>query len=368
MPKSEKRPSVIKRENAIRKELGVAPALAGAAVYEGLPRITRQLLSDLPSGLTDLLASGKSIKADGETPLARIAEFTRAEVKAIKRFAEKSGVVEPIKSSVVPGQSYFYDKELPTNRLKTFYQRVLKRDVPDLPSHIGLTRSSVPHAFHEIGHAAPIRGSVRARRLVQDIGMGLGQRGRAGALARYAALGNVLLPPDEDASRARRFAYDHAPEFVGATMLPELAEEGRASLRAVRGAKLHNIGTLRAIKELAPAFGTYIASAAAPIIATVVARNLVKALHRRREEGSKTAAQIGAEIKAPGVLRNSAAAAWRIGGATPPKPKDIKPNSRLNATARGRTQAKPPSNLAYYKDLLESLYNPQRWFRIAKAG
>lgn len=78
------------------------------------------------------------------------------------------------------------------------------------------------------------------------------------------------------------------------------------------------------------------------------------------------AATPGKEIKAPGILRNSASAAWHIGGRTPPKPKSTStsPPSGSHQVA-STAKAKPPSNRAYHKDLLRSLYDPQRGFRIA---
>jgi hypothetical protein len=368
----EKKPGLVERERELKKELGVSPALAGAAVHEGLPMITRHLWQDAPVGLANILASGTEIKSDAGTPLKNIAEFTRKEVKAIQNFARESGVKVPIIAGLDPELrkakvGYFADPDMPAEKLKRVIARLFGAEGKAMaPSHVGLARSSVPHALHEIGHAAPIAGSHRARRVLQDVGSMMG-RGMPGTLSRLALAGNVLAPPDEDASSARQFAYKNAPALVGATFLPELLEEGRASGRAIAGARRHGLGTLKAIKELAPAFGTYAAAAAAPVLATLIAKNLVKALHARGEE-KKAAAKPGTEVKAPGILRNSASSAWHIGGQTPPKPKSIKPNSRLDATARGRTQSKPPSNREYHKDLLKSLYNPQRGFRIATVG
>jgi hypothetical protein len=360
------------RDRELKKELGVSPALAGAAAYEGIPMVTRHLLHDVPIGLSGLLASGGELAAEPGTPLKQIAEFTRAEVKAMQNFARESGVKVPIVAGLEPSLrkakvGYFMDPDLPSLKLRRLIDRLIGGAPEALHgSHVGLARASVPHALHEIGHAAPILGSHKARQIVQDVGSLMG-RGLPGTLSRYALVGNVLAPPDEDASGARQFAYEHAPALVGATFLPELAEEMRASGRAIAGARRHGVGTLKAIKELAPAFGTYAAAAAAPVLATLIAKNLVKALHERGEE-KQAAARAGAEVKAPGALRRSATAAWHIGGRTPPKPKTIKPDSRLDATARGRSQANPPSNRAYYKDLLESLYNPQRGFRLATVG
>ena len=104
MPEEKKLKAAFKRERQIHKEIGVTPALAGAAVYEGIPRITRHLLRDVPSGLTDLAASGKPITAAVDTPLARIAEFTRAEVKAIKAFAHVQKLGPSIQVNIAQSQ------------------------------------------------------------------------------------------------------------------------------------------------------------------------------------------------------------------------------------------------------------------------
>lgn len=78
----------------------------------------------------------------------------------------------------------------------------------------------------------------------------------------------------------------------------------------------------------------------------------------------KIAVTVGKEVKSPGILRTTASSAWKIGG-TPAKPKSIKPNTRLGSDAKTRAAVKPPSNRAYHKDALESLYNPQRGYRLS---
>lgn len=368
-----KKEGIVQREKELKKELGVSPAFAAAAAFEGMPLLTRHIFSDAPHGLANFLASGKGITAEAGTPLSAIAEFTRKEVKAIQRFADQSGVKVPIVAGIDPDLrgakvGYFADPDMPSEKLKQIIARLFGggQKGEKTIAHVGLGRSSVPHALHEIGHASPVLGSHRARRVLQDAGHLMG-RGMPGTVTRYGLLGNVLAPPDEETSAARRFAYDYAPLLAGATYLPELAEEARASGRAIAGARRHGLGTLKTVKELAPAFATYAGAAAVPVLATLIAKRLVKALHERGSE-KEAAAKAGTEVKAPGLLRNGASAAWHIGGRTPPKPKSIKPNSRLDATARGRSQSKPPSNREYHKDLLKSLYNPQRGFRIAKIG
>ena len=372
----EKKPGVIERERKIKEAIGVTPVFAAAAAYEGAPRITRHLRYDIPAGLHDFVTKGQRLpeKAMGGRPLQQIAEFTRAEVKAIQRFASDSGVKIPIVSGSDHAMwkaksGYFSADEMPSQKVTRAVSRALGKKTPPLtPPHIALSSKSLPMAFHEIGHASPAAGSHRARRVLQDIGGHLGAGGTPGAFARLLLAGNVLAPPDEDSSAARRFAYDHAPGIVGATFVPQLAEELRASGKAVRGIRRQGLGTLKAIKELLPAFGTYAGAAAGPVIATMLAKNLIRILHEKGGEEKQATAKPGAEVKAPGLLRTGAASAWHIGGRTPPKPKSIKPNSDLDATARGRTQAKPPSNRMYHKDMLASLYNPQRGFRLATPG
>jgi hypothetical protein len=354
------------------RRTGISPALAGAATFEGVPRVFRHALEDAPHGLSSLLASGKPITAEFATPLRRIAEFTRGEVSAIQDFARRSGVTAPIVAgheSIPSG--YFFDPDLLSSRLGRLMMRLGGKKPGNVAMHIGLSRSSVPHALHEIGHASPVLGSHGARRALQGIGSLLGAGSSIGGLARMGLAGSVLLPPGEDASATRQFLYDKAPVLVGATFAPELLEEGRASMRALRGARKAGVGVLNTAKELAPAFSTYLGAAAAPILATLIAKKVVRALRGEDDDDGQEkqgAARAGAEVKAPGILRTSAASAWNIGGPTPPKPKSIKPNARIGDPARTRAPAKPPSNRAYHKDLLASLYNPQRGFRISKVG
>jgi hypothetical protein len=50
------------------------------------------------------------------------------------------------------------------------------------------------------------------------------------------------------------------------------------------------------------------------------------------------------------------------------KPKTTRPSTNPSFHAKATPKLKPPSNAAYHKDLLESLHNPQRGFRISKVG
>jgi hypothetical protein len=369
--------NALERDRKVKKSLGISPALVGAAAYEGLPRMLSPMLSGIPHGLSDLLASGKTISSEGDTPLRKITEFTRAEVKAIQNFAAESGVKAPIVTGLDPDlrklkSGYFYGGESFGGKLSRLAQGLIgKKDIPvAAKSHIGLATTSMPQAFHEIGHASDIKGSRTARNIVHELGGHLGD-GMAGTALRYGIAGQVLAPPDEESSGLRQAVYKYAPALVGATYVPELAEELRASTRAVRGARKHGVGALKALAELAPAFGTYAGHAAAPVLATILAKKIVQALHAKREaegrEQEKTsAAKVKSESapKASGILRSTANSAWQVGGKTPPKPKSIKPNTHeLGDPAKTRMAAKPPSNKAYHKDMLESLYNPSRGFR-----
>lgn len=149
-------------------------------------------------------------------------------------------------------------------------------------------------------------------------------------------------------------------------MLPELLEEGRASLKALQGSREYGPGMLRTLAELAPALGTYVASAAAPVLATILAKHVVAALRNSaKPPEEKTAAQGDpVAVKTPGVLKATAASAWKV-GMNPPKPKTIGPAQHLGAEAMGRAPAKPPSKTSFYNDLLSTLYNPQRGSRLA---
>ena len=361
----------LNKDREVKDSLGVSPALAGAAVYEGLPRVMSPMLNRVPASLADIAASGKPIKAEAWTDLRKITEFSRKEVMAIQNFATESGVKIPIVAGTVKslrdqGTGYFDEADSYADKIKRMGQKLIgSKDIkPPGTSHIGLATSSVPQAMHEIGHAAPIGKSHTARRIFQEIGGHMGE-GMPGHVARGALAAQVLAPPDEDSSGIRKMLYRNAPALVGATYVPELVEELRASGRALSGSRRHGVGLLRALKELGPNFATYAGAAAAPVLATILAKKLVQALHQKKLEGEeKTSA-----VKAPGALRTPASTAWRIGGRTPPKPKSIKPNTHeLGDAAKTRAPAKPPSNKDYHKDMLESLYNPGRGYRLAVTG
>jgi len=82
-------------------------------------------------------------------------------------------------------------------------------------------------------------------------------------------------------------------------------------------------------------------------------------LEARKDESEKTAA---GEITTPNVLRNGPATSW----AAPP----VKSTTTTPGKSKGAKDvppAKAPSNKGYLEDLVDSLYNPSRGFRITKA-
>lgn len=360
-------------ENIVREELGVSPAQLAGATFIGMPEVLAPATRDVPSLLTELLASGKKIPEDkAGLPISAISEFTREEAKAIKRFAKEQGVDVPIVRSLLPGNnSYYAPPQGPgpiQRKLTDLGKRVgLLDEVDDaadeIPEHIGLGRTSVPVAFHEIGHATKSKAqrALRALRPLSD--------GVTGSIARGAIASNVLAPPDEDSSVARKVLYEGAPAIAAATHLPQIAEESRASYHALRGARRHGVGILKALKDLAPALGTYLGPAAGTAFATEAAKRLVQALNEGAE--AKQQVKTGADdladpskLRASGMLTEQASSAWRVGG-TPPKPKSSSPKTSKHPDVKSMDKGNPPSNHKFHKDLLSSLYNPQRGFRTA---
>jgi hypothetical protein len=354
----------------VQRELGIPPALAAAAAFEGLPRVLSPVISDAPHGLAKALMTGVPIEAATGTPLGRLSEFTRAEAKAIAAYAKRQGVTVPI-IAAGPGfeSGYFMDRP---GMLRRLLMRVAGEPVGDVVPHIGLSRSSVPQALHEIAHASPIASSHDLRRALQSMGKTLGTGSVIGHLVRGGIAATTVAAPEKD-SGLHKFLFDNAPALVAATTVPELAEEARASIKALRGSRASGISTVRALAELAPSFGTYLAAAAAPVFATILAKRLVAALRdaaaqkrdaRTAELEAKVASTApGGVVKAPGILRSSASSAWRM-GVNPPKPKTIGPGA-VGTPAKGRAPAPPPSKTSFYKDLLQSLYTPGRGSRLA---
>ena len=343
----------------------VLQPIVGSAAYAGSYAAADAGLVLPAAKLYQMARGGSEITSGAGTPLARIAEFSREEVKAIKAFAAERGVKVPILASGARDLSYFHEADSLEKKILDGARRVVGAPAkPWSPSHIGLGTTDMPTAFHEIGHASGKRKLMKAMH-----GMSVASGGTPGHLLRLGLLGHAITEPKEDATRTRRFLHENAPALVAGSYAPQLAEELRATTGAVRGARRHGVGALKSLKVLLPALGSYAGSAAAPVIATVLAQRIVHALRDRaaaKEEQEKTsAAKQGVEVKSSGALRTPASAAWRIGGRTPPKPKSIKPNTHeLGAPAKTRMAAKPPSNKDYFKDTLESLYNPGRGHRL----
>lgn len=370
-----------------KKRLGFAPRAAVAAAYAGAPALTNAMLVGMPGKLTNLLRSGQAIDAEYGTPIEDIAAFSKQDVGAIRAFAAEKGVDVPIvaEGGILGGNSGAVPAP---SRLNEILAGLSGRELPE--SHIALDSTSVPAAMHEIGHLAPASKSKLLSALYGEAKQDLSPRGPIGHIARGAVAVNAFAPPGEGASRTRRFAYDHAPELVGATYLPELIEEGRATAQAVMGAKKYGPGAAAALRELLPAFGTYLGGAASAVLATLLAKKLGKTLsdhvneqkdaHEHEKTGgdplyglgrgvlAKVAAGLKMpvhEVESPGALRAGAASAWRIGGAAP-KPKTTTPSGGGRSHAKSMPTPKPPSNHAYHQDTIKSMNDPARGARLSK--
>jgi hypothetical protein len=301
--------------------------------------------------LLQVLQSGDPLPAESHgQPIEALPQFSKKELGAIGDLARAQKIDVPIVAGPVTAhvRPSAYDETI-GRLLEVIGVETRNEVVP----HITLARTSVPQAMHEIGHAstpplAPVwRFFVDASRSMP----GLLARGALGALA--------LTPPDVDTSDRRRWAYQHAPALMAATYAPQLLEEGRATMKALEGARRFGPGVGAALKELAPALGTHVGAAAAPVLATVLAQRLVKYLYDRAGDTRKTAA---AEPKMSGALRAPAASAWHMGAY--PKPKATPPR-RLGQPAQGMPAAKPPSNRAYHQDVTKSMNDPAHGVRVS---
>lgn len=321
---------------------GAAALIATLMAGERVRNAARKAHAGALAGIPDVLA-------EAGTPLAELAEFTRKEVADLTAFAASKGVTA---SLVAGGRTPGLQPGDPGGG--SFFNRGT--------NVVGIRRGSVPEIMHEIGHAAPIAGSPGLRGAWQNMASQLGS-GIPGRLARALLIGNALTSNDENAG-VRAFASDHAPALLAATYAPELIEEGRATAHALLGAKRFGPGVAAAARELLPAFGTYAAHAAGPVLGTLLAQKIMQALRNRGEE-KQAAPTAGKEVQTPGILRSSASSAWHM-GVSVPKPKTIKPNSSPTARAKDTPTAKPPSKTAYYSDVIQSLNNPQRGFRQGK--
>ena len=310
---------------------GVAAMVASIMAGRRLRDAARGAHSRSLAGVPDVIAGAG-------TPLSELAEFTRKEVDDLTAFAASKGVTAKMVSGRESSYSPGFDQ-------------------------VNIGRASVPEVLHELGHASPIAGSSNLRAIWQVLASQLGS-GIPGNLARALLIGNALTTGGSDAGGAREFAFENAPALVAATYAPQLIEEGRATANALMGARQFGPGVTATAKQLLPAFGTYAAHAAGPVLGVLLAQKIVQALRDRGEE-KMAAPTAGKEVQSPGLLRSSASSAWRMGVSTP-KPKTIKPNSSPTARAKDTPTAKPPSKTAYYSDVIQSMNNPQRGFRQAK--
>lgn len=146
-----------------------------------------------------------------------------------------------------------------------FVQRIANSYFPSIDTTFVASKNPSVLA-HELGHASG-RGSLLQR-------IGLNKRVRTGGtLGSFAMLGN------ED-------TRDYAAPAYAASRLPLLMEEGRASVRALKG--LHAVkgrqGVMQGLKTLLPAFATYAAPAAAGTAGIAYAAHKAKS---RKEKNAK---------------------------------------------------------------------------------
>lgn len=330
-------------------------ALAGGAAYAKMPDILAPI-TKLPLDILESRRTGVPIAAELGTPLEQLAEFTRQEANTLKAFAAEQGVKVPIVAAGPEdlGRSYFAQER---GGVHSLYDKLRGRTVKSPVSYIGLGQSSMPSAMHEIGHASPILGSHSARRGFQSILGPLGHTTPAMKGLRAALLANVLMPPKEKIrgtegalGKARHAAYEHAPAVVAATVAPQLLEEARASMHALRGAQRHGIGTEKALRELVPAFASHAAKAVTPVLAILVAKKLSQFLGGTE----KTSAAAPAPPKPEKQLKKPPSTAWPSMGSAP-KPKTDRPSTSPSHHAKGRAPAKPRLPTKFYSDMMKQL-------------
>jgi len=338
----------------MKRHQDLGSSIMGAGAMAGSNELLKRLLPSIPAALHEKLQTGTAVpgKSYGK-PIEEIAEFAPRDVKKIRDFAAAENVSVPILGGP---ESYFQRNDVLSRAGKNVMSAIGWRgEAPE--ELIQLNRSSLPVAFHELGHASrPALGD--AWHLVHDL-----FETTPGKLTRTGIMGASLLPPGEDDSDARKFVHKHAPALVAATQLPGMAEEARATYRAAKGARRLGMEALPVIKELAPGFAMHAGVAAAPVIATVLAQKLIDYL--RGQSGSEkhaAAPKMPAPPKASGALRASASASWHVGAY--PKPKSTAP-SPGGGKAKSQPTAKPPSNRAYHSDVAKSLNNPARGARAS---
>lgn len=331
----------------VKDEVGVSPRLVGAMTAAGANATNP--LQRMAVSLYEHIRAGKALSAEAGTPLSEIAELTKGEKEILRSFAKKHGV------SDVP---IFASGDDLTSALVELNDGGGKGII--------LGTNSIPEAMHEIGHAVSV--NTKAGKVINQLAQHTGAESRYGNLGRIMLGSAVLTPPREDSSATSRFMYNAAPALVGATFAPQLLDEAIASYHALKGSRAHGIGMGTALRDLAPAYGTYVAAAAIPVLATILAKKVVKALYQRaaeKKEAEKSASPMaGREVQSPGGLRSDASSAWRIGG-TPPKPKTTTPGGR-SARAQETPKAPPPSNAAFHRDVVKSINDPERGSRLAR--
>jgi len=341
----------------IRKRLGYHPGFVGGAALIGGETVNQLHPASLISALlAEVTKGGKKIPRSMhnfpvDDPLfGRLAGFSGKDLRSISKFKKSQlGSKAPIIPVLGGSESHAVPLGDPMGGLINFGKRV------------ELDRTSVPVAMHEIGHVTPVLGGGHPNlNVAWHAGTALSK------LLKYPLMAQVLTPPDDDSSRLREFAYDHAPELVAAAYMPTILEEMRATGHALKGAHRYGPGALTAAKELVPALGTYVASGLLPsVLATILAKKLVKHLYdtERDDSSTKEASSLGsmaraymkcagASMKPSGALRNSMSIAYNN---TPPSPQTtpVGGPQKVKADATG-VKPRAPSKTRFYNDIAKS--------------
>ncbi len=163
-----------------------------------------------------------------------------------------------------------------------------------IPSkEVYLSSISKEQALHELGHAADFTGS-RLGKFRGVAGEAL-TKGALIALPIAMVAGDHIkkMMPGTIDDRAISFMQDHAPAIMGATLAAtSLYPEAKASFLAVRHiARTEGPEAARkALKVLAPGWGTYLLGAIPAVVGLSLAR---KYMREARAENEKTAGPIG---------------------------------------------------------------------------
>lgn len=143
---------------------------------------------------------------------------------------------------------------------------------------------------HEVGHASGWQGLNRHAPLTEKLHALVSSAkapGVVGALGTAGALGMAKTPEERD--RNLRYARN-ATLATGALALPQLAEEARASINAVRMGRKAGRG-LEYAKHLLPAFGTYAAKPLGAVAGTALGIEGLRRLLKYRNNGSTPSKQ-----------------------------------------------------------------------------